>query len=658
MSHRVRPLHFAAVLTICGAFVLAAVASPRPVQAQRTCVGDEQYCPSGSYAGQCRPPTTSCPLGSVAARVDGCVACACPAGKALCTVDGVAQCVDSVLGRSCTTADGQNGTYTDACGTTCAPIPPDYVVLAPRTTQTKTTTMPLVSANQEGAGLLLNLQKARKSIFSVDGTGLQVGWDPDGTKNGADLSGAGGQNLIFGIARAFGMDQFLDSLLLIQIKDEDGVIRDQVRIQKGGRATFGNSKVDLDATNPTDSIIRLEAKRSGMHADDAFLSAYAFNDDGTGQRVFHVNKDGKVRGDGGFFTINGDYDTTNGKVKGASLCFGLAGGGSDCKTSWADIRGSPVNLQDTTPGTVQTGHLNISGTGTVGALTVNGGSLTLRPPPSGSKDTRITAIGRADDNGSERLLVDSDGSVEIRIDADQDITEQAFHILNSIRQPLLTVIESGNTQVAGSITVGGRGVFRGAPGGTQFADASFFVNPLSAPVGSNLLGLGVNGTPKFRVDAEGDATAYGTFVVIGSPTGAGVTQGSITVNPGSAPADATLLGVAVASQEKFKVDTEGDATIAGTLRTTGGGVIGGSTFTVGGQGVLAGRMVGTRTCTGVTSCLVGCGSASERAIGGGCSVSSGAVTSTRPGDAVTQWSCGASTATTISAYVICARFSE
>ncbi|GAF92762.1 unnamed protein product, partial [marine sediment metagenome] len=51
------------------------------------------------------------------------------------------------------------------------------------------------------------------------------------------------------------------------------------------------------------------------------------------------------------------------------------------------------------------------------------------------------------------------------------------------------------------------------------------------------------------------------------PTGTGVGQGSVYINPASATADYTLLGLAVNGDEKFKVDEDGDLT-AGTVTGT------------------------------------------------------------------------------------------
>jgi len=65
-----------------------------------------------------------------------------------------------------------------------------------------------------------------------------------------------------------------------------------------------------------------------------------------------------------------------------------------------------------------------------------------------------------------------------------------------------------------------------------------------------------------------DISGLGTFSYI--PQGAGVGQGSLYINPSTATADYTLFGVAVGGSEKFRVDAEGDLSIAGDLTVTGG----------------------------------------------------------------------------------------
>ncbi|MBI2068574.1 MAG: hypothetical protein HYT67_00490 [Candidatus Yanofskybacteria bacterium] len=51
----------------------------------------------------------------------------------------------------------------------------------------------------------------------------------------------------------------------------------------------------------------------------------------------------------------------------------------------------------------------------------------------------------------------------------------------------------------------------------------------------------------------------------GTPTGTNLQSGSVYINPGSAATNYTLFGIGVAGVERFRVDAEGDTTIAGDL---------------------------------------------------------------------------------------------
>src|SRR3989339_1099280 len=57
----------------------------------------------------------------------------------------------------------------------------------------------------------------------------------------------------------------------------------------------------------------------------------------------------------------------------------------------------------------------------------------------------------------------------------------------------------------------------------------------------------------------------GNLTLTGNPQGAGVTQGSLTVNPATADANEILFGVALGGVTRFSVDEDGDVVIAGRL---------------------------------------------------------------------------------------------
>jgi len=75
---------------------------------------------------------------------------------------------------------------------------------------------------------------------------------------------------------------------------------------------------------------------------------------------------------------------------------------------------------------------------------------------------------------------------------------------------------SGNLTLGGSISAAGTfgfsgvGAFTAAPTGTGVGQGPLFVNPATAGTGETLLGLAVGGTEKFRVDSGGSVTTSGT----------------------------------------------------------------------------------------------------------------------------------------------------
>ncbi|MFY9484190.1 MAG: hypothetical protein WAP74_01020 [Patescibacteria group bacterium] len=86
-------------------------------------------------------------------------------------------------------------------------------------------------------------------------------------------------------------------------------------------------------------------------------------------------------------------------------------------------------------------------------------------------------------------------------------------------------------------------------------DGSAITNVNAAKIGGLLPGV------LLRSD-EGD-TAEGAIKFTSKPGGSGVADGPVYINPASAPSNGTLLGVAVDGTSKFKVDAEGDISFAG-----------------------------------------------------------------------------------------------
>ncbi|MDP1619697.1 MAG: hypothetical protein Q8M12_01720, partial [bacterium] len=64
----------------------------------------------------------------------------------------------------------------------------------------------------------------------------------------------------------------------------------------------------------------------------------------------------------------------------------------------------------------------------------------------------------------------------------------------------------------------------------------------------------------------------GYIKITGAPTGTGADQGTVYINPASATAGQTLLGLAVGGTQKFKIDEAGNLAAAGDLAVNGGDI--------------------------------------------------------------------------------------
>jgi hypothetical protein len=86
-------------------------------------------------------------------------------------------------------------------------------------------------------------------------------------------------------------------------------------------------------------------------------------------------------------------------------------------------------------------------------------------------------------------------------------------------------------------------------------------------------------TPRKRMGAVPQAfnanglIGDGYINITGTPTGSGVSGGTVYINPGSTTANYTLMGIAVNGSSKFTLDAEGDLTAAGGLSFAGNSLL-------------------------------------------------------------------------------------
>ncbi|MFA5132027.1 MAG: hypothetical protein WC444_01720 [Candidatus Paceibacterota bacterium] len=75
----------------------------------------------------------------------------------------------------------------------------------------------------------------------------------------------------------------------------------------------------------------------------------------------------------------------------------------------------------------------------------------------------------------------------------------------------------------------------------------------------------VNFANSINVAGTATSSIAGMLTLTGTPLGTGLGQGSLYINPGSGSTNSTLLGVGVNGVERFRVDAEGDTTIQASL---------------------------------------------------------------------------------------------
>jgi hypothetical protein len=94
-------------------------------------------------------------------------------------------------------------------------------------------------------------------------------------------------------------------------------------------------------------------------------------------------------------------------------------------------------------------------------------------------------------------------------------------------------------------------------------------------LGSSAYDIGIIETKNWSISTEGNITTDGSLSVAelatftGDPSGTGISEGAVYINSSSADTDYTIFGVAVDGTEKFKIDAEGDVTVVGNLSSQG-----------------------------------------------------------------------------------------
>jgi|GEM_PF-2329406 len=159
------------------------------------------------------------------------------------------------------------------------------------------------------------------------------------------------------------------------------------------------------------------------------------------------------------------------------------------------------------------------------------------------------------------------------------------------------IVNIGAAMTTGTITIGGTGLQTGTitfGGGTgaqivNLGTGGTGIKTINLGTGNagNSINIGTDNTTKdtisigsakddvaitgnnWSISTSGALTTTGLITAAALPAGTGVGQGSLYINPASATANYTLLGVAVGGTQEFRVDAEGDTSVAGHLGVVG-----------------------------------------------------------------------------------------
>jgi len=124
-----------------------------------------------------------------------------------------------------------------------------------------------------------------------------------------------------------------------------------------------------------------------------------------------------------------------------------------------------------------------------------------------------------------------------------------------------TFFRLGTSATAGYVLTtdaSGVGTWQAAPGAGGGISGSGTAGTMPRFTGSATLGDSSIDDDGTNAIATGNLTVQGRGITTGNPTGTGVSQGTVYINPGSATSDQTLLGIAVGGVERMRFSREGN----------------------------------------------------------------------------------------------------
>lgn len=275
-------------------------------------------------------------------------------------------------------------------------------------------------------------------------------------------------------------------------------------------------------------------------------------------------------------------------------------------------------------GATTTTDLRVSGSTTLAGL-VSSGQLKLTGKqndlvliqPSQNNGQKVFTL-RAP-TGAELAALDASGNLNLAGNISVGGNSSIAGVLSVTGATSLTSLSADNTNLKeatiGILTVTSPAVFTGTPVGALVNQGVMYINPANANPTDTLLGLGVAGNQKLRVDASGNVYAN-NIILNGSVTSGDTTASNLTVisntTLGTDATNTTTVNstsnfnapVTITAANPFTVGTGtttlgGNLSLVGTANLQGNTVIGG-TLTVAGATSLASLDV-TGNITGSSS---------------------------------------------------------
>ncbi|MBI2599450.1 MerR family DNA-binding transcriptional regulator, partial [Candidatus Daviesbacteria bacterium] len=251
-----------------------------------------------------------------------------------------------------------------------------------------------------------------------------------------------------------------------------------------------------------------------------------------------------------------------------------------------------------TPTITNSGVLSFQGK--TGKLTLTEGTdITIDGLKISNKSTLDTVKGRG---GCSGCIADADvasgltisgGSINDSPIGASTASTGAFTTLTASSTLTVTGASTltGNVGIGASLTTTGLGVFNGGitvsglsnlTGNVGIGTSNGNVVSINGLVGSDIIptssgtySLGSASLPWSQLYLTGIASIGGQSTFTSAPTGTGVGNGSIYINPTSvSDSSYTLFGIAVGGEEKLRMDASGNITVQGNLLGPTGGSIG------------------------------------------------------------------------------------